>query len=221
VHRQERKTGKKTQVTEPINIVSIQGRVSVKPAPVFFKTPFMKEETKKPDIQVKASRDLSPDEYSEILTLCTQAYRRDYLPYLKMFKDPVHVLGRYRGKLVSHVLWITRWLQIGTNPVLRTAYIEAVATDPEYRRRGFASELMRRAAGEIKDFDIGGLSTGSKDFYTRLGWQLWQGQLFLRTDKGLVPTPDEHGVMVLPLSKTPPLNLYAQLSIEWREIEPW
>jgi aminoglycoside 2'-N-acetyltransferase I len=181
----------------------------------------MKEATNKLDIQVKTGRDLSPKEYSEVLELCNQAYRRDYSPYLKMFQDPVHILGRYGGKLVSHALWITRWLQIGTAPFLRTAYIEAVATDLEYRNRGFASEIMRRAAGEIKDFDIGGLSTGSQGFYTRLGWQLWEGQLFLRTDKGPVPTPDEHGVMVLPLPNTPPLDLYAPLSIEWREIEPW
>jgi GNAT superfamily N-acetyltransferase len=183
--------------------------------------PDMKEKPEKLDIQVKASRDLSPDEYSEILALCTQAYRRDYSPYLKMFKEPVHVLGRYKGKLASHVLWITRRLQIGTTPVLRTAYIEAVATGLEYRHRGFASELMRRAAGEIKDFDIGGLTTGSQGFYTRLGWQFWQGPLFIRTDKGPVPTPDEHGVMVLSLPRTPPLDLKAPLSIEWREIEPW
>jgi len=181
----------------------------------------MKEKPGKLDIQVKTGRDLSPDEYSEILTLCTQAYRRDYSPYLKMFKEPVHVLGRCKGKLVSHVLWITRRLQIGTTSVLRTAYIEAVATDPEYRRRGFASELMRRAAGEIKDFDIGALATGSQGFYTRLDWQLWQGPLFIRTDKGPMPTSDEHGVMVLSLPRTPPLDLKAPLSIEWREIEPW
>jgi aminoglycoside 2'-N-acetyltransferase I len=181
----------------------------------------MKEKPVKLDIQVKSGRGLSPKEYSEILALCTQAYGRDYSPYLKMFKEPVHVLGRYGGKLVSHALWITRWLQIGKSPVLRTAYIEAVATAPEYRNRGFAAEIMRRAAGEIIDFDIGALATGSHGFYARLGWQAWEGQLFLRTDKGLVPTPDEHGVMVLPLPETPPFDIYAPLSIEWREIEPW
>jgi len=181
----------------------------------------MKDKPEKLDIQVKAGRDLSAKEYSEVLELCTQAYRRDYSPYLKMFKDSVHVLGKYRGKLASHVLWITRRLQIGATPVLRTAYIEAVATGLEYRNKGFASELMRRAAGEILDYDIGALSTGSQGFYARLGWQVWQGPLCIRTDKGPVPTPDEHGIMVLPLPKTPPLDLYAPLSIEWREIEPW
>jgi aminoglycoside 2'-N-acetyltransferase I len=181
----------------------------------------MQEIPEKLDIQVKTGRDLSADEYSEVLALCSQAFRRDYSPYMKKFKDPVHILGRYRGKLVSHVLWITRWLQIGTSPVLCTAYIEALATDLEYRNMGFASEIMRKAAGEIKDFDIGALSTGSQGFYTRLGWQLWQGPLFIRTDKGNVPTPDEHGVMVFSLPGTPPIDLNTPLSIEWRKIEPW
>jgi aminoglycoside 2'-N-acetyltransferase I len=181
----------------------------------------MQEKPDKLDILIKAGRDLSVDEYSEVLGLCTQVYRRDYSPYLKMFKDPVHVLGRYGGKLVSHALWITRWLQVGTMPFLCTAYIEAVATDPDYRNRGFASEIMVRAAGEIRDYDIGALATGSQGFYARLGWRPWQGPLSLRTDVGLVPTPEEHSVMVLALPKTPPLDLYDTLSIEWRNIEPW
>jgi aminoglycoside 2'-N-acetyltransferase I len=140
---------------------------------------------------------------------------------MKSFENPAHVLGRYRGRLVSHVLWITRWLQIGDGPLLRTAYIEATATDPACRHKGFASAVMKRAADEIQDFDIAALSTGSKDFYSRLGWQLWRGPLFLRKAKELIPTPDEYGVMVLALPKTPPLDIYAPLSIEWRELEPW
>jgi aminoglycoside 2'-N-acetyltransferase I len=173
------------------------------------------------DIAVKAGSDLTPKEYSEILALCTQAFQRDYSPFLKAFPAPVHVLGRYRGKLVSQVLWITRWLQLENGPLLRTAYIEGLATDMDYRNQGYASEVMRRAIQEAQDFDIAALSTGSHSFYTRLGWQLWQGPLFVRTDKGLVPTPEEHGVMVLPLPLTPPIDVSAPLSVEWREIEPW
>jgi aminoglycoside 2'-N-acetyltransferase I len=172
-------------------------------------------------IQVKKSRALSEAEYSAILTLCNQAFEHDISPNMKSFENPAHVLGRYRGRLVSHVLWITRWLQIGDGPLLRTAYIEATATEFDHRHRGFASKVMKRAAEEIQDFDIAALSTGSLGFYARLGWQLWRGPLFLRKDKELIPTPEERGVMVLALPETPPFDINAPLSIEWRELEPW
>jgi len=173
------------------------------------------------DIQVKSGQLLSEDEYSEIRELCTQAFKRDYLPFLKSFQHATHVLGRYRHKLVTHVLWITRWLQIGKSPPLRTAYIEALATDLDYRNKGFASEIMRKATGEIQDYDLAALSTGSPGFYAKIGWQLWRGPLFIRTDKGLMPTQDEHGVMVLSLPKTPSFDINAALSVEWRKVEPW
>jgi aminoglycoside 2'-N-acetyltransferase I len=195
--------------------------VGFKPAPTFYRMPFMKEKPDTLKIQIKAGRDLSGDEYSAILALCTQAFKRDYSPFMNAFNNPTHILGRYRGELVSHVLWITRWLQIRTSPILQTAYIEALATDLNHRNQGFASEIMRKAVGEIQEYDIAALSTGSQGFYARLGWQLWQGNLFIRADKGLIPTPDEHGVMVLPLPKTPPIDLNAPLSAEWRSGELW
>jgi aminoglycoside 2'-N-acetyltransferase I len=173
-------------------------------------------------LEVKRGVDLSIKEYSEILTLCTKAYGRAYKPFLASFHNPTHVLGRIQGKLVSHALWVTRWLQNGKSPILQTAFVEAVATDELYLRKGYAYAVMRRLADEIKDYDIGGLCTGrSFDLYSRLGWQLWRGPLFIRTSDGLIATPEEKGVMVLPLPKTPPLDLGATLSAEWREGELW
>jgi aminoglycoside 2'-N-acetyltransferase I len=173
------------------------------------------------NIQVKHYQALSEDEYLEILALCTQAFKRDYSPFLESFQNATHLLGRYHDRLVTHALWITRWLQIGTSPPLRTAYIEALATELNHRKKGFASEIMKRVTREIQDFDIVALSTGSPDFYTRLGWQLWCGPLFIRTEKGLMPTPNEHGVMVLSLPGTPPLDIDVPLSAEWRKGELW
>ncbi len=173
------------------------------------------------DIKVKSACDLNPKEYAEILALCNQAFQHDVSPNMKSFQEPTHVLGRYRGRLVSHVLWITRWLQIGDGPLLRTAYIEATATDLDYRHKGFASKIMKRATEEIQEFDIAALSTGSPNFYARLGWRLWRGPLFLRKGQELIPTPEEHGVMVLALERTLPFDINAPLSIEWRELEPW
>ena len=56
--------------------------------------------------------------------------------------------------------------------------------------------------------------------YARLGWEFWRGPLFIRRADRLIPTPDED-VMILRLPKTPPLDLEAPLSAEWREGELW
>jgi aminoglycoside 2'-N-acetyltransferase I len=174
------------------------------------------------EVQIIPNHAMTEAQYVEIITLTTQAFRRDYTPYMESFINPTHVLGRHQNKLVSHVLWIARWLQIGSAPLLRTAYIEALATEINHRNRGFASHLMKRAIEEVQDYDIAALSTGSNGFYARLGWQLWQGPLYARKENDLIAMPEEQGcVMVYSLPKTPPLDIAAPLSVEWRELEPW
>ncbi len=171
-------------------------------------------------LTVKKNRDLSEKELTDIIELCSRAYETDYRPFLDTFIDPTHVLGYFENTLVSHALWITRWLQVEDSPLMRTAYIEGVATDEPYRNRGFASAVMKRLAEEIVGFEIAGLCTGSPDFYSRLGWQVWTGPLFNRKGDKLIPTSGGP-VMILPLPNTPEVNLSASLSIEWREGEVW
>jgi hypothetical protein len=79
---------------------------------------------------------------------------------------------------------------------------------------------MRRLQESIVDFDIGALSPADYGIYTRLGWELWRGPLFTRTDNGLLATPDEE-VMIFRLPRTPALDLDARLSVEWRSGEVW
>jgi aminoglycoside 2'-N-acetyltransferase I len=105
--------------------------------------------------------------------------------------------------------------------MMRTAYVEAVATEAEYRKRGFASMVMERLVGEIQDYELAALSPFSVDYYERLGWELWHGPLFIRVEDELMPSIDGEEVMVFRLPKTPVLDLNAPLSAEWREGELW
>jgi aminoglycoside 2'-N-acetyltransferase I len=179
-------------------------------------------DTEKLHIEVKSNKSLTKTEYAEIIALTSQAFKRDYTPFMEMFSTPTHVLGNLQGKLVSYVLWITRWLQIGNGPLLRTAYIEGMATEVDHRHKGFASQIMKKAVEEIQDFDFAALSTGSHGFYERLGWKIWEGPLYARKEKELIAMPEEQGcAMILVLPKTPPIDLKTPLSIEWRELEPW
>lgn len=178
----------------------------------------MKEQIR---IDIISGRNLSQTFRDEIISLCSRAYEEDFDSLFYTFQEPTHVMARLGTTLVSHALWVTRWLQAGSSPPMRTAYVEALATDQVYRGRGYGSSVMRRLAKEIADFDIGALSPSEPKFYKRLGWELWQGPLFIRKGEKLLPTPEDEQVMILRLPKTPPLDLKTSLSAEWREGELW
>jgi aminoglycoside 2'-N-acetyltransferase I len=172
-------------------------------------------------LEVVHADQLSPNLQADIHTLCNRAYEEDLKPVFSTLIDATHVLGFLGTSLVSHALWVTRWLQVDTQPILRTAYIEAVATEKEYQNRGFVATVMKRVAEEIQDFELGALSPFSVAYYERLGWELWRGPLFVRTDEGLLRIPRDGDVMILRLPRTPVLDLYAPLSAEWRDGELW
>jgi aminoglycoside 2'-N-acetyltransferase I len=172
-------------------------------------------------IQVVQSASLSETDRKRIIALCNRAYGEDIEPLFNTFVGATHVTGYRNGRLMSHALWVTRCLQVGDAPCLRTAYIGAVATDPAYRNRGFATAIMKRIATEIQDFELAALSPSSVAFYERLGWELWRGPLFIRTESGLLSSSAEEQVMILRLPQTPPLDLSAPLSAEKREGELW
>ncbi len=172
-------------------------------------------------LQVIPGAGLDGAQREAIIALCNRAYGEDLRPLFETWVDATHVLGFYGERLVSHALWVTRYLQVGDGPLLRTAYVEAVATDPAYRGRGFASALLQRIADEVRDFDLAALSPSDPAFYARLGWDLWRGPLLIRTATGLQPSPEDEQVMILRLPKTPPLDLTATLSAEWRAGELW
>ena len=173
------------------------------------------------DFRVVAGKDMTFAGRREVISLCDLAYEEDMGAILKEFIDPVHVLGYLEGKLIAHALWIERYLQPQGMPVLRTAYVEAVATHPNYRHRGFASGIMRKVVEGIQEFDIAGLAPFSVDYYAKLGWELWRGKLFERRENELVASEPEERVMIYRLPKTPLLDLDAPISVEWRVGEVW
>jgi aminoglycoside 2'-N-acetyltransferase I len=171
-------------------------------------------------LEIIQADHLTTEQLVTIHTLCNRAYEEDLTPLFNTFIDATHVLGYLRETIVSHAMWVTRWLQPGEGPSLRTAYVEMVATEPNLQRRGFATIVMKRLAEAISDFELGGLCPAEPELYAKLGWVFWRGPLFIRAPRGLIPTPDEK-VMILRLSKTPVLDLDLSLSAEWREGEVW
>ena len=163
----------------------------------------------------------SPELEREVLALGALAYGEDLTELYREIGPATHVLVRDGGLLVSHAMWVTRWLQVGAARPLKTAYVEFVATHPEFRNRGLASQVMRRLVSEIPDsYELAALCPATAGLYQRLGWRFWRGPLFARTAGRRIPTPDER-VMILPLAKTPRLDLDLPLSVEWRPGEVW
>ena len=133
-----------------------------------------------------------------------------------------HFVVDIGGEIVGHASVVERDLHVGDRP-LRTGYVEAVAVAPDRQGSGFGSLLLDRVTTFIRDrFELGALGTGRHHFYERLGWRTWTGPTFVRTPQGTHRTHDEDGyVMVLATSSSPPLDLTARISCEWRQGDVW
>lgn len=170
------------------------------------------------------TEELDADTRNAIVNLCVVAHQEEDFKNLFSYvpSGGWHFLAFQGEQLVSHAMVTTRWLQPEGQPLLRTAYVDAVATLPAAQGRGHGSTLMRYLAGKIGgEYIIGCLETDRVEFYEQLGWETWRGPLAGRSEQGLIPTPEQQGIMVLRLSQTPVLNLYSTLTIECQEERIW
>lgn len=176
-------------------------------------------------VSVHATEDLTPAQRRAVIDVCNAANATTEFEALFDVYIPSggrHVLGYLDGTIVSHAVATTRHAQPEGHPVLRTAFLDAVATDPVVQHRGVATAVVRRLGDVLDDYGIGCLQTDVTGFYERIGWECWRGPLAGRRDGGtLVPTPDQSGVMVLRLARTPPLDLDGLLTIECQPHRVW
>ena len=172
------------------------------------------------ELSIAPTHDLTGPTRDAIVAMCTRAFDQDFGNLFDFVTASMHVLAYQGGTLIGHACWATRWLQPEGCAPLRTAYVDAVATDPAFQGRGVGSAVIARLIAEIQPFDLGGLSTQRVAFYARLGWERWHGPTAMRTPDGLVPTPDDT-VMILRTPATPPLDTGALLVAEYRGGQAW
>lgn len=176
------------------------------------------------NVRVSKTEELDADTRNAIVNLCVLAHQEEdfknlfsYVPF-----GGLHFLGFQAEQLVSHAMVTTRWLQPEGQPLLRTAYVDAVATLPARQGQGHGSALMRHLARTIDgEYVIACLETERVGFYEQLGWQAWRGPLAGRSEQGLIPIPEQNGIMILQLSQTPALNLDSTLTIECQDERIW
>ena len=173
-------------------------------------------------VTVLTTEELTAAQRASVIDVCIAAHENE--EFRKLFTHITsgrHFLAHRGRELVSHAVVTTRWVQPEGQVELKTAYVDAVSTLPTYQGRGYGSEVMARLATEIGDYEIACLQTDRPAFYERLGWEVWRGPLAGRSEHGLIPTPEQRGVMVLRLSGTPPLDLEKQLTIECQPERIW
>ncbi len=158
-----------------------------------------------------------------VIRLCIDAHQQEDFRNLFSYLPPdgLHVIADLDGERVGHAVVTTRWLQPSDLPLLRTAYVDAVSTSPAHQRQGIGSAVMTHLAAELGDYDVACLETDRVSFYQRLGWEEWRGPLAGRSGDGLIPTPDQKGVMILRLPRTPELDPDTLLTIEVQPARIW
>jgi aminoglycoside 2'-N-acetyltransferase I len=134
----------------------------------------------------------------------------------------VHFLVEEDGDILAHASVVARELHAAGHH-LRTGYVEAVATRPADQGLGHGTALMRRVAEHVdRIFPLGALDTSHQTFYERLGWVVWTGPTFVRTDGGPVRTPEDDGQVMVRLTPTSPdLDLSGPISCDWRSGDVW
>lgn len=134
----------------------------------------------------------------------------------------MHFVVEVDGAVVSHASVIERVLHTSGRR-LATGYVEGVATLPTHRRRGYGTAIMEQVGEYIDEtFELGALGTGLHALYERLGWIVWRGPTSVRTDRGIVPTTEEDGYVLVRLTLTSPaLDVSAPISCDWRPGDVW
>ncbi len=174
-------------------------------------------------LRTASTSELGPAELRQIHELMLVAFDNDFSD-----EDWEHTLGGVHfflelgGKILSHAAVVPRMLEVGRS-MFHTGYVEGVATHPEFRSRGWGSDVVSAATAHIRaSYGLGALGTSSFSFYERLGWERWSGRTFVRRVGRRERTPDEDGyVMVLRFGPSAHVDTSADLSCDDRTGDVW
>ncbi len=176
-------------------------------------------------LRIVPSAALDTAEWSALTDLCVAAFAEPWDGYWESIGPGVHVLAEDADRgIVAHAAIVDRLLYPGDG-TLRAGYVEAVAVEPDWQRRGLGTKVMEVINRMIDEgYELGALGTGSQPFYARLGWVVWQGPTWVRQPDGrLERSADEDGgIMVRITPSTPPaLDLTLPIAVDWRPGEVW
>jgi aminoglycoside 2'-N-acetyltransferase I len=134
----------------------------------------------------------------------------------------MHALVWEGAELIGHASVVQRRLLHGGR-ALRAGYVEGVGVRADRRGCGRGAAMMEALERVVRGaYDLGALGATDEaaNFYVARGWTLWQGPSSALTPTGIERTEEEDGgIFVLPL--VVPLDLFGELTCDWRDGDVW
>jgi aminoglycoside 2'-N-acetyltransferase I len=102
------------------------------------------------------TEELNAATRAAIIQVCIAAHQEADFQHLFSYipAGGRHFLAYHGAALVSHAVVTTRWLQPAGQPLLKTAYVDTVATLPTYQGQGYGTAVMQHLAQNIADYEI-------------------------------------------------------------------
>jgi hypothetical protein len=87
------------------------------------------------ELRTMRTSDMDQRTRETVVRLCIDAHQEEDFQNLFSYLPPegLHVLAYLDERLVGHAVVTIRWLQAGNGPLLRAAYVDAVATSPTHQ----------------------------------------------------------------------------------------
>lgn len=172
------------------------------------------------NIETCRTISMSKDVRIEVLDMCNVAFGQPFDMLFDLLPpDGLHVIGRADGRLVAHLVVTDRSMRVGEGEWLRAAYFDAVATHPDFQRRGYAGELVKKAVELCRcRYDLLALATNVPQLYEKHGFSRWWGrQLIEREDGcGAMDSEEQNNLMVLPALEITGLDFIKPMTANWR-----
>jgi aminoglycoside 2'-N-acetyltransferase I len=133
----------------------------------------------------------------------------------------MHALICVRGALIAHGAVVQRRMIHG-GVALRCGYLEAVAVREDWRGQGLATAVMDALEQVLRGaYQLGALhsSEAGRDLYASRGWLRWEGATSALGSSGVVPTPNDGAVFVLPVDVE--LDTAAEITCDYRDGDLW
>ncbi|MFG0637883.1 GNAT family N-acetyltransferase [Acinetobacter soli] len=175
--------------------------------------------------KVISASDLTHNQREQIAKLCFEAFDEDPWSQYAFMQNAVHVIGLVDNVIVSHALWTKRNFTVNTLQNIETAYVEYVTTDLSMRGKGYASQLIKYLIHylTLNQYSLAALQPEDDEFYKKLGWLPWKGNLYVQNGQSLYQTEDVE-ILLYPLNNEIKAYLKSQhqlLCTDWREGELW
>jgi aminoglycoside 2'-N-acetyltransferase I len=138
-----------------------------------------------PSVNIKAVKNLTPEEQDEVYRLLSVVYEADISTWT-WSQDDWRVWVQVDHRIVAHVAITERTCLVNRQPV-KVGGIGGVGTHPDWRKQGLASLAMQKTADflvhQLKaDFGVLFCANEMVPYYQRLGWRMIDSPVYFEEE---------------------------------------